>query len=143
MVDRLERKLKELEEKEVKQWEDQYNPDVAMPAEIFKKLNEKLLAEKEEVQKALAKAKGSMPKRVDYKEEMLKFIDALDKLKDPEIDAKIKNQYLKSIVDKIEYERPPTVRISKENAVMYGTSTSKGLQYHTSPYKIKLKLKYK
>ena len=143
LVDRLERKLKELEEKEVKQWEDQYNPDVAMPAEIFKKLNEKLLAEKEEVQKALAKAKGSMPKRVDYKEEMLKFIDALDKLKDPEIDAKIKNQYLKSIVDKIEYERPPTVRISKENAVMYGTSTSKGLQYHTSPYKIKLKLKYK
>lgn len=143
LVDRLEKKLKELEEKEIKQWEDQYNPDVAMPPEIFKKLNEKLLTEKEEIQKALAKAKGSMPKQVDYKEEMMKFKDALDKLKDPEIDAKIKNQYLKNIVDKIEYERPPTVRISKENAKKYGLSTGKGLQYHTPPYKIKLKLKYK
>lgn len=143
LVDRLEKKLKELEEKEVKQWEDQYNPDVAMPPEIFKRLNEKLLGEKEEVQKALAKAKGSMPKQVDYKEEMMKFKDALDKLRDPEVDAKVKNQYLKDIIDKIEYERPPIVQITGENAMEYGLSTAKGLQYYTPPYKIKLKLKYK
>ena len=143
LVDRLERKLKELEEKEVKQWEDQYNPEVAMPQEIFKKLNQKLLSEKEEVQKALAKAKGSMPKQVDYKEEMLKFEDALDALEDPNVDAKLKNQYLKNIIDKIEYERGPTVRITKENADEYGVDTSKGMQWYTPPYKIKLKLKYK
>ena len=143
LVARLERKLKELEEKEVKQWEDQYNPDVAMPPEIFKKLNQKLLSEKEEVQKALAKAKGSMPKQVDYKEELLKFEDALDALEDPEVDAKLKNQYLKNIIDRIEYERGSTVRITKANASEYGMDTSKGLKWYTPPYKIKLKLKYK
>ena len=143
LVDRLEKKLKELEEKEVKQWEDQYNPEIAMPQEIFKKLNQKLLVEKEEVQKALAKAKGSIPKQVDYREEMLKFEDALDALEDPDVDAKIKNQYLKNIIDKIEYERGSTVRITKENSKDYGIDTSKGLKWYTPPYEIKMKLKYK
>ena len=143
LVDRLEKKLKELEEKEVKQWEDQYDPDVAMPPEIFKRLNQKLLSEKEEVQKALAKAKGSMPKRVDYKEEMLKFKNALEALEDPTVDAKLKNQYLKNIITRIEYERGETVRITKANAKEYKVDTSKGMQWYTPPYKIKMKLKYK
>ena len=143
LVERLEKKLKELEEKEIKQWEDQYNPEVAMPQEIFKKLNQKLLAEKEEIRKALAKAKGSMPKQVDYREEMLKFEDALDALEDPEVDAKSKNQFLKNIIDKIEYRRGSTVRITKENSKEYGIDTSKGLKWYTPPYEIKMKLKYK
>jgi hypothetical protein len=143
LVVRLEKKLKELEEKEVKQWEDQYNPEVAMPQEIFKKLNQKLLVEKEEVQKALSKAKGSMPKQVDYREEMLKFEDALDALEDPDVDAKVKNQFLKNIIDRIEYERSSTVRITKHNAEYYGVDISKGMQWYTPPYKIKMKLKYK
>lgn len=143
LVDRLEKKLKELEEKEIKQWEDQYNPEVAMPQDVFKKLNQKLLVEKEEVQKALAKAKGSIPKQVDYKEEMLKFEDALDALNDPDVDAKAKNQFLKNIIDKIEYERGSTIRITKENSKEYGIDTSKGLKWYTPPYEIKMKLKYK
>jgi hypothetical protein len=143
LVVRLEQKLKELEAKEIRQWEAQYDPDIAMPQEIFKKLNQKLLIEKEEVQKALAKAKGSIPKQVDYKEEMLKFEDALDALEDPEVDAKIKNSFLKNIIDKIVYERGSTVRITKENAKEYSIDTSKGMQWYTPPYEIKMKLKYK
>ena len=142
---RLERKLKDLEEKEVLQWEAQYDPDesVRLPQHVFKRLNEKLLAEKEEVQKALAKAKGSMPKQVDYKEEMLKFKNALDALEDPTVGAKIKNQFLKDIIKKIEFERGPTVRITKENADKYATATIKGMQYYTPPYKMNMKLRYK
>jgi hypothetical protein len=143
LVIRLETKLKELDEKEIRQWEAQYDPDIAMPPEIFKKLNQKLLIEKEEVQKALAKAKGSMPKQVDYKEEKKKFEDAIDALEDPSVDAKIKNQFLREIIAKIEYERGATVRITKANAMKYGVDTSKGLKWHTPPYKIKMKLKYK
>lgn len=143
LVERLEKKLKELEEKEIKQWEDQYNPDIAMPQEIFKKLNQKLLVEKEEIQKALEKAKDSMPKQVDYKDEMRKFEDALDALEDPDVDAKVKNQFLKNIIDKIEYTRSSTVRITKHNAEYYGVDTSKGLKWYTPPYTIKMKLKYK
>ena len=143
LVKRLEKKLKELEEKEIKQWEDQYNPDVAMPQEIFKKLNQKLLVEKEEVQKALAKAKGSIPKQIDYREEMMKFEDALDALEDPDVDAKVKNQFLKNIIDRIEYERSSTVRITKHNAEHYGIEAGKGTKWYTPPYNIKMKLKYK
>jgi hypothetical protein len=143
LVESLEKKLKGLEEKEIKQWEAQYDPDIAMPQEIFKKLNQKLLVEKEEIQKALAKAKGSMPKQIDYREEMLKFEDALDALEDPDVDAKAKNQFLKNIIDKIEYERGSTVRITKENSKEYGIDTSKGMKWYTPPYEIKMKLKYK
>ena len=143
LVIRLEKKLKELEEKEVKQWEDQYNPEVAMPQEIFKKLNQKLLVEKEEIQKALSKAKDSIPKQVDYREELQKFEDAIDALEDPDVDAKVKNQFLKNIIDKIVYERGTTVRITKENSKEYGIDTSKGMKWYTPPYEIKMKLKYR
>lgn len=145
LVLRLESKLKELEEKEIIQWEAQYDPDpnVRLPQHVFKRLNEKLLTEKEEVQKALAKAKGSMPKQIDYKEEMLKFKDALAALEDPEVDAKVKNQFLRNIVDKIEYERGPTVRATKEYAQENNLDLQKGQMWYSPPYKIKMKLKYK
>lgn len=143
LVTRLEKKLKELEAKEIKQWEDQYDPEIAMPAEVFKKLNQKLLVEKEEVQKALAKAKGSMPKQINYKDEMHKFEDAINALEDPKVDAEAKNKFLKNIIERIEYERGSTVRITRENAKRYGIDTSKGMKWYTPPYKLKMKLKYK
>ena len=145
LVIRLEAKLRDLERKEINQWEAQYDadPDIRMPQEVFKRLNKKLLAEKEEIKKALAKVKGSMPKEVNYKEEKLKFEDALAALQDPNVDAKIKNQYLRNIIDKIEYERGPQVMVTKEAAKELGLETGKGTRWHTPPYKIKLKLKYK
>jgi len=144
LVKRLESKLEELEKKEVEQWEAQYDPDESkrLPPHIFKVLNEKVLKEKDEVNKALSKAKDSMPQPIDYKDELLKFRDALKYLEDDELDAKTKNQYLRNIIDRIEYERGPTVRITKANAPIYNVDTSKGTQWYTPPYKIKLKLKY-
>lgn len=145
LVKRLEKKMEELEKKEIEQWEAQYDPDESkrLPPHIFQKLNEKVLKEKDEINKALCKAKDSMPQPIDYKEELLKFTDALNALEDPDIDAKTKNQYLKNIIDKVEYERGETVRITSENAKEYGVDTSKGLQWYTPPYKINLKLKYR
>lgn len=144
LVERLEKKLKVLEDKEIAQWDAQYDPDpeVRLPTHVFKRLNEKLLAEKDEIKKALAKAKGSMPKPIDYKKEKLKFEDAIIALEDPTVDPKVKNQFLKNIIDRIEYERKPIVRITKENAESHNTVASKGLKYHTPPYKIQVKLKY-
>ena len=106
-----------------------------------------MLKEKEEVNRALAKAKAkakakdSIPKHIDYKNELIKITDALRMLKDENIDAKTKNQYLKDIIEKIKYERGEIVRISKENAKLYETDTSKGLQCRIPPYKIRIKLK--
>lgn len=145
LVKRLEKRMEELEKKEIEQWEAQYDPDESkrLPQHIFQKLNEKVLKEKDEVNKALSKAKDSMPNPIDYKDELLKFTDALTYLEDPKVSAKVKNQYLKNIIEAIEYERGPTVRVTLENAEKYGIDTTKGTQWHTTPYNIKMKLKYR
>ena len=145
LIKRLENRLKDLEKKEIEQWKGQYDTDESkrLPPHIFKVLNEEVLKEKDEINKALAKAKDSVPKLVDYKDELKKFKDAIDILEDDEVDAKTKNQFLKNIIDKIVYEREATVRITKANADKYNTDASKGLKYYVPPYKIKMKLKYK
>ena len=141
LVARLEKKLKDLENKEIKQWEDQYNPEVAMPQEIFKKLNEKLLAEKEEIKNALCEAKDAIPEPIDYKEKVKSFTDAISMLQDPTIPANITNRYLKDIIERIDYNRPPAIRISKEKRHLYVKSTVKGARWYMEPYTIKIKLK--
>lgn len=143
LVERLEKQLKDLEKKEIDQWDAQYDPDPnkRLPQRIFAKLNEKVLKEKEEVNKALDKAKDSMPKHVDYRDELIKTTDALRVLEDVGLDAKTKNQYLKTVISKMVYERDPIVQISKENAEKYGFEISKGLRYYTPPYKITIELK--
>lgn len=143
LVERLTKQLKEVEQKEIDQWEAQYDPDPnkRLPQHIFEKLNKKVLAEKEEINKALSKAKDSVPKHIDYREELVKTTDALMALEDSDLDAKIANQYLKSIIERIEYERPQIVRISKKNAEIYEANIAKGLQYHIAPYTIRVKLK--
>lgn len=143
LIKNLEQKLKDLEAKELSQWESQSHPDPAqrMPAPIFQQLNEKLLTEKEEIKQALCKAYESVPKPVDYKEKILKFTDALKALRDPNISASIKNQYLKDIIERIDYERAPIVRITKKNAEQFSTTAAKGLKYHMEPYKITIKIK--
>lgn len=143
IVKNLENKLAELEAKELAQWEAQTDPDPdkRMPQHIFKRLNEKLLSEKEEVSKALREARESVPQPIDYREKILKFTDALAALEDPNISAKVKNQYLREIIERIEYERPPIVRISKYNAGKYSTQIGSRLKYNVEPYKITIKLK--
>lgn len=143
LIENLEKKLKDLEEQELLQWKAQTSPDPSqrMPNEIFKVLNDELLKEKEKVQKALCKALETAPKQINYKERILKFTDALNALEDPNVSAKIKNQYLRDIIERIDYERPPIVRITKKNAHLYNVETSKGLKYHIEPYKIKITLK--
>lgn len=143
LVTNLEKKLQDLAEQEILQWKAQTSPDPAqrMPNEIFQTLNEQLLKEKEEVKDALCKAKDSIPVKIDYKEKIVKFTDALNALEDPEIPAKIKNQYLRDILERIDYERGPNVRITKANAAKYNTTTGKGMKIYSPPYKIKLILK--
>lgn len=143
LIDNLEAKQKELEERELSQWRTQSDPDpsVRMPPHIFQQLNKELLAEKEEIKKALCEAYESFPQPVDYETKILKFTDALNALEDPNISAKAKNRYLKDIVERIDYERPPIVRITKKNAHEYKIDTEKGLQYHIEPYKIEITIK--
>lgn len=143
LIDRLTKQLSDLEKKEIEQWDAQYDPDPAkrLPQHIFAKLNEKVLKEKEEVNKALAKAKDSAPKHVNYRDELVKTKDALRILEDVSLDAKTKNQYLKTVISKMVYERDPIVQITKENAEKYNMQASKGTKYYNPPCKITIELK--
>lgn len=120
LVVELRNKLKALEEKEEAQWEAQFDKKNPMPPHIFQKLNEKVIKEKEDVKRALEKAEDSVPKNINYKDRIVKFTDALKALNDKTLSAEIKNQYLKDIIDRIDFDRLPP----------------------TEPYKISIKLKY-
>jgi hypothetical protein len=121
LIKNLEKKLKDLQARELAQWDAQSDPDPdkRMPQHIFKQLNEKLLKEKEEVQQALCKANESMPDPVDYEEKIKQFRDALKALKNPEIDVMTKNRLLKLCIDRIDYSREKPQRIPSKQVRYY------------------------
>ena len=127
LIKNLEKQMKELKERELAQWEQQSHPDPSqrMPAEIFKQLNERLLNEKAEIQDALCKAYESMPEPVDYEEKIGKFRDALEALKDPEVDADVKNNLLKACIERIDYKRDKPERIKSQQIRYYDKETKR------------------
>ena len=150
----LEKKMQDLEAKELAQWEAQSNPDLSqrMPAEVFKKLNEKLLKEKDEVKEAMCNARKSMPDPVDYKEKLVRFQDALNALLDPEVDALQQNKLLKACIERIDYKREAPQRIknpekkTRKNTRVKGKYAKQnalkvGGQWTNPPIEIDVKLK--
>lgn len=121
LIKNLEKKMKDLQARELSQWEKQSDPDPAqrMPPEIFKMLNEKLLKEKDEVQQALRKAYESMPAPVDYEVKVKNFREALNALRNPEVDAQTKNRLLKVCIERIEYNRDKPERIQSQQVRYY------------------------
>ena len=65
------------------------------------KHNAKISAIKAEI----AELENTIPEKEDYQEMVVKLSDALEALLDKDLDADIKNEYLKQIIDKIEYSR--------------------------------------
>ena len=121
LIKNLESKMKELQAKELSQWESQSDPDPdkRMPQHIFKQLNEKLLKEKEEVQQALCKAYESMPEPIDYEDKLKHFKDALSALNNTNVDAQTKNRLLKVCIDRIEYHREKPQRLPSQQVRYY------------------------
>jgi hypothetical protein len=152
LISNLEKRMKNLEEMELSQWEQQSHPDPAqrMPAEIFKQLNEKLLKEKEDVKQALRNARQSMPEPVDYEEKTRRFKDALDALRNPDADAEFKNKLLKACIERIEYSREHPQRITSQRVKYYDkerkqtrckSPLSKGSTWTQPPVELDVKLK--
>ena len=121
LIKNLERKLRELEAREMAQWEKQSDPDPdqRMPAAIFKKLNEKVVAEIAETKKALATAYETMPEPVNYEERVKRFQDALDALDNPKASAQQKNNLLKACIERIDYSREKPERIKSKQERYY------------------------
>lgn len=141
LVKDLEEKLKNLNARELRQWEQQSdpNPDLRMPPEIFAKLNGQLRKEKEEVQEALCKAYESMPEPVNYEEKIMRFRDALEALQDPEVPAKKKNTLLKVCIDRITYSREKSVLLTGKKGKQNGLK--RGANWSSPPIELDIKLR--
>lgn len=59
----------------------------------------------ESIKRQMDDLEDSIPEKEEYEEKILMLSDALNALKDEELDAEVKNAYLKQIVDRIEYTR--------------------------------------
>lgn len=57
------------------------------------------------IDKQMEELEDSIPEKEEYEEKILSLQDALNALLDEQLDADIKNEYLKGIIDKIEFSR--------------------------------------
>ena len=135
----LEKRMRELNEKEARQWEKYTEED--MPKHIFDQLNEKVLREKEEVKNALCSAYDSMPEPVDYEEKIITFKNVLEALKSDDVSAELKNKYLRKIIEKITYEREKPILLTKELAEKMGVPYPHKLCYHHFPIMLDITLR--
>ena len=131
--------MKELREKELRQWE-KYT-DEKMPKEIFDRLNEKVLVEKEETKNALCSAYDSMPEPVDYEDKIVSFKNALEALKDDNVSPELKNKFLREVIEKITYERKKPVRLTNALAEKLGVPYPHKLCYHHYPITLDITLR--
>ncbi len=143
LIKTLKNKLKALEAKELAQWDAQSDPDPTnrMPAEIFRQLNEKLQAEKTEVQQALENAYSSIPNPIDYEEKIIKLENALSALKDPKTDVAEKNKLLKACIEKITYSREKPELLKRKPGEKKGTTLKVGATWSDTPIILDIKLK--
>lgn len=117
MIKNLERKLEDIQAKELSQWESQTDPDPTkrMPQHIFQMLNAKLVKEREETEQALKEAYNTMPVRVDYEQKLIKFQTALNAIQNDKMSALEKNHLLKACIKRIEYYREPWQKLKGES----------------------------
>lgn len=103
LIDRLEKRLAELRDMEVKQWAEKMKS--GMPDHVFKMLNDPTVAEIEDIEHALCEARNAKPTKVDITERVVTFKAALKALQDEDVTAKEKNKLLKACIETITYDR--------------------------------------
>ena len=102
-IEALQRKAQATKRKLAKAFDD-YEEGI-YTANEFVERKAKHNATLEAIQKQMAELENSIPEKEEYEEKIMMLSDALDSLLDETLDAEIKNEYLKRIVDKIEFSR--------------------------------------
>ena len=103
MIVRLEKRLHELRELEVTQWDEKMRGQI--PPHVFERLNTQTLQEIEDVQQALCEAKGSIPEPIDLEARLTTFHAALASMSDPDAPTRETNTLLKACIERIEFFR--------------------------------------
>ena len=102
-IEGLQKKINQVKKKLSKAFDD-YEEGI-YTANEFVERKAKHNATLEALQKQIIGLENSMPEKEEYEEKILFLSDALDALLDDDLDAEIKNEYLKRIIDKIEFSR--------------------------------------
>lgn len=71
--------------------------------ETFVKRNKTLTDKREELRTTYNKMKSTLPNTINYEDKVVMLSQAIEALKDDELDAKVKNDFLTAIVEKIVY----------------------------------------
>lgn len=134
LIKNLEKKLSDLNAKELSLWESQVdpNPDNRVPTHIFQALTNKIIIEREETEIALDKARKAISTPIDYEKKLETFQKALDALLDDDVSVAEKNHLLKACVSRIKYHREMPQR-------MLGKGNGRG--YTTPPIELEVHLK--
>ena len=142
LINNLEAKQKELEAKELAQWEAQANPDPAkrMPPHIFQKLNDTQLRVDKVKYGETPAYTGETPTKASTAQYeytfngqwspalakvtcdatyTAQFTEALNALHNPDVDAATKNRLLKACIERIEYHRDAPQRIRSKQVRYY------------------------
>ena len=99
----LQRKAAQVKKKLSKAFDDY--EDGVYTANEFVERKTKHNATLEALQKQMDELENSIPEKEEFEEKIMYLSDALDSLLDEGLDAEVKNEYLKRIVDKIEFSR--------------------------------------
>lgn len=107
LIKSLEKKLADINAKELSLWEAQVNPDLAnrMPNHIFQAITDKLVKDRTDTEIALEKARKEARKPIDYEKKRVTFQAALDALLDEEATAEEQNKLLKECIEGMTYSR--------------------------------------
>ena len=139
LIKGLESQLSRLNKKEMSIWNKYVEED--MPRSIFDEMMKTLNKQRDEINEALCTAREESPDPIDYEEKLYRFRDALDALKDPDAPAGLKNRLLKACIDRIEYDRGKSVRVTRDMAPA-GAKLPRGGRWLTPPFKIDVKLRF-
>ena len=128
----LEKKLAELNAKEITLWEEQLDKENRMPRHVFQTLLDKLSAERADVEKAIEKTKNIVSTPVTYETQLINLKKALSALLDPDVSVAEKNQFLKACIERIDYKREAPQKVMGKGV---------GRQWTSPPIEVDVKLK--
>ena len=102
-IEGLQKKMSQVKKKLSKAFDDY--EDGIYSANDFVERKAKHNATLDALQKQIHELENSIPEKEEYEDKLIMFSDALNALVDKNLDADIKNEYLKQIFDRIEFSR--------------------------------------
>lgn len=128
----LQKELEEIETQQEKLYD--FLEREIYDEETFVKRNKALTEKREELRTAYNKMKSTLPDSINYEDKFVKLSQAIEALKDEELSAKVKNDFLTAIVEKIVY----TPHGAKKN---YGKGRPRCGRWDDSTFEIEIFLR--